>query len=183
MGTERLSREYEIAVKWLAFPLHPETPEEGLTLEELFAGRDVDIPRSQQRLKQVAESLGLPLAGRRRTYNSRLAQELAKWAESEGAGDRIHPALFRAYFAEGKNIARADELAGLAASVGLPADEARRIIEARSFREAVDADWARSRALRVTAVPTFIMGDQRAVGLQSYEALAQFVRSSGAAKR
>ena len=119
-----MSREYEIEVRWLAFPLHPETPEEGLTLEELFAGRNVDVPRIQQRLKRVADSLGLPLAGRTKTYNSRLAQELGKWAESEGAGDRFHHAVFRAYFAEKQNIARVDELVGLAASVGLPADVA-----------------------------------------------------------
>ncbi len=177
MSTDRLTREYEIAVKWLAFPLHPETPEEGLTLEELFAGHDVDIPRIQQRLKQVADSLGLPLTGRTKTYNSRLAQELAKWAESEGKGDRFHHAVFRAYFAESKNIARVDELVGLASSVGLPADVATAVIRSRSFREAVDADWDRSRRLRITAVPTFIIGDRRVVGFQPYEAMAQFVRS------
>ena len=27
----------------VAFPLHPETPEEGMTLEQLFAGRNYDI--------------------------------------------------------------------------------------------------------------------------------------------
>lgn len=183
MSTDRLSREYDIEVRWLAFPLHPETPEEGLTLEELFAGHNVDIPRIQQRLKGVADSLGLPLAGRTKTYNSRLAQELAKWAESEGAGDRFHHAVFRAYFAERLNIARVDELVGLAASVGLPADVATAVVLARGFWEAVDADWARSRALGVTAVPTFIMGHRRVVGFQPYETLAQLVRSFGVTKR
>jgi predicted DsbA family dithiol-disulfide isomerase len=183
VSTDRLSREYEIEVRWLAFPLHPETPEEGLTLEELFAGHNVDIPRIQRRLKVAADSLGLPLAGRTRTYNSRLAQELAKWAESEGAGDRFHHAVFRAYFVEGLNIARVDELVALAASVGLSPDAARAVILARGFREAVDADWARSRGLGVTAVPTFIIAGRRVVGFQPYETLAQLVRSSGATKR
>ena len=183
MSTDRLSREYLIEVRWLAFPLHPETPEEGLTLEALFAGRNVDIPRVQQRLKAVADSLGLPLAGRTKTYNSRLAQELAKWAESEGAGDRFHHAVFRAYFVDSLNIAGVDELVRLAASVGLPADGAAAVLRERAFRDAVDADWDRSMALGVTAVPTFIMGGRRVVGFQQYETLAQLVRSSGAAKR
>ena len=38
-------------MKWVAFPLHPETPEEGLTLEALFAGRDIDIPAALDRLR------------------------------------------------------------------------------------------------------------------------------------
>ena len=137
-----------------------------------------------KRLKRVAASLSLPLGPRTKTYNTRQAQELAKWAESQGKGDEFHDAVFRAYFADGKNIAKVDALVGLAASMGLPADEARRVIQARSFRGAVDADWARSQALGITAVPTFIVGDQRIVGFQPYEALAQLVTGSGArAKR
>jgi predicted DsbA family dithiol-disulfide isomerase len=181
--TDRLKKEYEIEVRWLAFPLHPEVPEEGLTLEELFAGRNVDIHAVRQRLKRLAASLSLPLADRTKTYNSRLAQELAKWAESQGKGDEFHHAAFGAYFADGKNIADADELAGLAAAVGLPADEARHVIRTRRFREAVNEDWARSRALGITAVPTFIIDEQRVVGFQPYEVLAQFVTASGARAR
>ena len=179
MRTDRLKKEYEIEVRWLAFPLHPEVPEQGLTLEELFVGRDVDILAAQQRLKRVAASLSLPLGARAKTYNSRLAQELAKWAESQGKGDEFHHTVFRAYFVDGKNIALTDELVALAASIGLPTDEARQVILTRSFREAVDADWARSHAFGITAVPTFIIDDQRIVGFQPYEVLVQLVTGSG----
>jgi hypothetical protein len=33
-------------------------------------------------LKRAADKEGLPLGERKKTYNSRLAQELGKWAES-----------------------------------------------------------------------------------------------------
>jgi len=46
----------------------------------------------------------------------------------------------------------------------------------RRMRAAVDADWARSRALGVTGVPTFVMGRKAVVGAQPYEALEQLVR-------
>ena len=39
----------------------------------------------------------LPYARRTRTYNSRLAQELGKWAETLPEGQGIHDALFRVY--------------------------------------------------------------------------------------
>ena len=183
MRTDRLKKEYEVEVRWLAFPLHPEVPEQGLTLEELFVGRDVDIPAAQQRLKRVAASLSLPLGVRAKTYNSRLAQELAKWAESQGKGDEFHHTVFRAYFVDGKNIAMTDELVALAASIGLPTDKARQVILTRSFRGQVDADWARSHAFGITAVPTFIIDDQRIVGFQPYEVLLQFATGSGARVR
>jgi predicted DsbA family dithiol-disulfide isomerase len=178
--TDRLQKEYEIEVRWLAFPLHPEVPEEGLSLEELFAGRGVNISASLQRLKQVASSLSLPLTDRIRTYNSRLAQELAKWAESQGKGDEFHHMIFRAYFVDGMNISSIDELVTLAASIGLPANEARDVILARRFREAVDSNWAQAHTLGVAAVPTFIINDRRIVGFQSYKVLEQFVKNNGA---
>jgi predicted DsbA family dithiol-disulfide isomerase len=44
------------------------------------------------------------------------------------------------------------------------------------MRKAVDADWARSRALGVTGVPTFVIGRKAVVGAQPYEVLEQLVR-------
>jgi predicted DsbA family dithiol-disulfide isomerase len=178
-----LKKNYDIEVRWKAFPLHPETPEEGLALEELYAGRRVDIKAVRIRLQQTAEELGLPLGERERTYNSRLAQELVKWAESKGKGDPYHEALFRAYFVDGKNIGKADELVRVAKSVGLPERDTKSTLDSRTFRAAVDVDWDRSRILGITGVPTFVIGQQGVVGFQPYEALEQFVMGCGVKKR
>ena len=183
MRIDGLRKNYEIEIRWTAFPLHPETPEDGLTLEELFAGRSVDIEKVMSRLKQVAHELGLPLGERKKTYNSRLAQELAKWAESKGKGDQFHEAVFRAYFVDGKNIGKAEEMVLLAKSVGLPDKEARRILESRAFREAVDSDWSRAHAMGITAVPTFVIDQQAVVGAQTYEVLEQFLKANHVKKR
>ena len=177
MRIEQLKKNFEMEVRWIAFPLHPETPEEGMTLEELFAGRNYDIQKSTARLKQVAEELGLPLGERRMTYNSRLAQELAKWAEMQGKGDPFHDAVFRAYFADGQNIGKREELVDLAESVGLSGKEAKSVLESRTCKEAVDHDWSRCRRLGITAVPTFAANRQAIVGFQSYEVLEQFLRT------
>ena len=117
------------------------------------------------------------------TFNSRLAQELAKWAESQGKGDPFHDAVFRAYFVDGKNIGKANELVDLVKTVGLPEKEARSVLDSRTYREAVDADWSRSHQLGITGVPTFVMGHQGLVGFQPYEALEQFLKTCGAKKR
>jgi predicted DsbA family dithiol-disulfide isomerase len=180
---DRLRKHYQIEIRWTAFPLHPDTPEDGLSLEELFAGRSVDINKMMSRLKQVASELGLPLGERKKTYNSRLAQELAKWAESKGKGDPYHEAVFRAYFVDGKNIGKVEELVALAKSIGLPEEEAKSVLESRTFKQAVDGDWTRSRALGVTGVPTFLINDQAMVGAQPYEVLEEFLRTCGVQKR
>ena len=115
-------------------------------------------------MKKVAHAEGLPFGDRRKTYNSRLAQELGKWAEDQGRGDAFHQAAFQAYFADGKNIARAEILLDIVASVELDPVAARRVISQRTYGEAVDADWRRARQLGITAVPTFLCGERRLVG-------------------
>ncbi len=151
------------------FPLHPETPEEGMELSEMFAGCEAMIADMQSRLKQVAATEGLPLMLRTRTYNSRRAQELGKWAESQGAGDLFHQAVYQAYFVDGINIALIDELLVIVESIGLPTDEARMVIETGNFAAAVDADWQLSRELRITAVPTHLYEGKRLAGFATYE--------------
>jgi len=142
-----------------------------MTFEQLFAGRNLDIQGTMQRMRRTAQELGLPFEEHDRLYNTRLAQELGLWAESRGLGEPFHNTVFRAYFADGKNIGEISLLAELAASVGLSADEAEEILVRRLFKAAVDEDWAVSRAMQVTAVPTFIINQSRLVGAQSYEAL------------
>jgi predicted DsbA family dithiol-disulfide isomerase len=180
---EQLKKEYEIAIRWRAFPLHPDTPEEGLLLEQLFGNYPVDIEGMMRRLKKTAADLGLPFGERTKTYNSRLAQELGLWAESKNKGDVFHTAAFKAYFVNGKNIAKIPVLVDLAASVELPGEEAAAVLETRAFKAAVDADWNLSREKAITAVPTFVMNQDKLVGAQPYEMLIKLMESNGVKKR
>jgi predicted DsbA family dithiol-disulfide isomerase len=134
-------------------------------------------------LQNVAGGLGLPFGERKVTYNSRLAQELGKWAESKGAGDAFHHAVFRAYFVEGENIAAVPVLVRVAESVNLNGEDALAILQDRTYKDAVDLDWQRSYKLKVTAVPTFACNHQTLVGAQSYKALEKLLLSNNVKKR
>ncbi len=163
-------------VEWLAFPLHPETPEEGVSLQDLFKGRNFDINEMMLKLKETAASLSLPLGNRKRTYNSRLAQELGKWAEEEGRGDAFHMAMFKAYFVDGINLAKIDLLVEIAETIDLDGAAAREVLEKRTYKSAVDGDWKMAYNLGITAVPTFLVNENRLVGAQTYEALERLIR-------
>jgi predicted DsbA family dithiol-disulfide isomerase len=178
-----LQQEYDIGIHWTAFPLHPETPEEGRTIEELFAGRGINVDELLSRLKQAANEAGLPFGDRKMTFNSRLAQELGKWAESQGCGSQYHDAVFRAYFVDGVNIGLPQELLRIVASIGLSVKEAEEVLSTRSLSEAVDRDWTRCRAMGIRAVPTFFLNGQALVGAQPYEKLARLLEASGIERR
>ena len=143
-----------------------------MTLERLFAGRPIDIPGMLKRLEQTAQSLGLPFGERRMSFNSRRAQEAAKWAESHGKADTFHNAVFRAYFVDGKNLHEVETLVAAAESVGLDGRDLPEVLHGRRFKAAVDQDWLRSHQLGITAVPTFRLNSETLVGAQPYEQLA-----------
>ncbi|HEX9910856.1 MAG TPA: DsbA family protein, partial [Desulfatiglandales bacterium] len=74
-------------------------------------------------------------------------------------------------------------LVALAGSLNLPEEEARKVLEERSFKELVDRDWQRSYRMGVNAVPTFLIGRQFLVGAVPYETLEKLLIDSSVSKR
>jgi predicted DsbA family dithiol-disulfide isomerase len=159
-----------LKIKFTQFPLHPETPEEG-------SPRGPEIIARNRKMKVNMDREGLPFnPDRNMSYNSRLAQELAKWAATKGMEEKITDALFRAYFVDVRNIGKADVLSEIAAENGLPADQATDVLLSRAYKDAVDEDWRRCAAYGVNAVPTFLAGRYLMVGAQPYEELERLIQ-------
>ena len=98
-------------------------------------------------------------------------------------GEALHDALYKAYFVDARNIGDTEILVELAQSVGLSAEEARAVLAERRFKEAVDADWAKSHRYGVTGVPTFVADRYGVVGAQPYEVLEQLLDKAGVKRR
>lgn len=183
MRIEKLQENYNVDVKFVHFPLHPDTPAEGREMAGFYAQRGLDPEKMYQDMKARMDAEGLPYGKRTHSYNSRLAQELGKWADTVEGGDALHDALYRAYFVESRNIGDVDVLLDVVKSAGLSVEDARAAIENRTFKDAVDADWAKSQQYGVTGVPTYVAGGYGVVGAQPYEALEQLMKQVGAEKR
>lgn len=170
---EKLSAERPLDITWRAFPLHAETPEEGMTLAELFNGRDMSAAQAQLEAR-MAEA-GIEYQYCDRLYNTRLAQELAKWAATRPGGEALHMTLFRSYFVHGRNLADIDVLVETADAVGLDAGTARQVLEDRAFAAEVDSDWALARQYGIGGVPAMVGGGYLLSGSQPLPELAHFL--------
>ncbi len=125
----------------------------------------------------------MPFGKREKTFNSRMAQELGKFAEQEGKGDEFHHSVFRAYFADGLNIGLPSTLTEISTKLGLGSASVQEVLEKRLFKDAVDKDWTRSYQMGVTAVPTFMLNGMSLAGAQPYEKLVQMMEAHGVHRR
>jgi len=178
VSIETLKQEFNVTTRYIHFPLHPDTPDEGISIEKLFANRDpADLKAAQDHIRGLMREAGLAYGDRTMTYNSRLAQELGAWADAEtDHGDALHNKLFEAYFVRNDNIGDASVLLALIAELGLPVERASEVLTNRLYSPEINAQWQRSWDNGITGVPTFVSHDLMVVGHQSSEVLARFVR-------
>jgi predicted DsbA family dithiol-disulfide isomerase len=175
VGIEKLRQQENVTVSWSYFPLHPETPMEGKSLTELFRGREDAIEGFYQQIKSIADDYDLPYSKRDMTYNSRLAQELGAWADTQEDGEKLHDALYRAYFVDNQNIAEIEVLLTLVRQSGLDQTVAKEVLTNRLMSPEIDQHWQRAQSMGLSGVPTFVCDELFVVGHQQFDTLMRFV--------
>ena len=67
---DRLEKEFNIAVRWRCFPLHPEVPTEGMLLTKMFNRSPQEIEAWAQGFRKKASRLGLPFGPWQKIFNT-----------------------------------------------------------------------------------------------------------------
>jgi predicted DsbA family dithiol-disulfide isomerase len=169
---ERLQQEYPVEVEWRAFELHPETPRGGAQL----AGRHGSSARAAayaNNILALARDAGLEMRMPVVVANSHLALEAGEFARVNGGFDSYHPALFRAYFEDARDIGDSDALCDIARACGVDDQGLRQALADGMFRDEVYRVTEEARADEILSTPTFIFeGGFRMVGAQDYEVFA-----------
>src|SRR5699024_5953399 len=107
--------------------------------------------------------------------NTFTAHRLTKYAETIDKGNDLTEALLAAHFIEGKDVGHIDELAAIAASVGIDVEKAKEVITNEdAYRAEVEKDLQEAKEFQITGVPFFIFNRKYAVsGAQPEEAFKQ----------
>ena len=175
-------RNRDVSVKYVYFPLHSETPFEGMTLEQLFAGRGMDVAASQEKLGLTMRNEGLCYGPRTHTYNSLGAQRLAKYIESfdsdrgRALGSQFRAEVFLAYFERGENIAKPEVLQEICRQIGMLDFDVEIALSDSKASAAIDDDWAYCRKMNVSGVPAYQFGEHWVHGCRGVDALQSLLR-------
>ena len=180
-AVQLLDGRHEVRVTWKPYQLNPWMPPEGMERAEYRRMKFGSAERSSgmdARLVEAGRGEGIELAFERitRTPNTLAAHRLIWLAERHGRQIEVVDALFQAYFTDGKDIGDLAQLADLAGTAGLDADEVRRFLATDEGLAEVEAEEQAGRSLGIDGVPFFLLAGKYGVsGAQPAEVLVDVI--------
>jgi len=166
-------------IHWHAYQLDPESDDTPVPLREAYEKKFGGAERTGQILSQTqatgrAEGLPFDFDRGQVRVSTLKAHRLIWLAGREGDADKVGEALFRAHFAEGRNLADIQTLIDAGAEGGLPEARVRAMLDSDEGIAQVRAQLAQAQALGIQAVPTFVFDGRLAVqGAQTPAVFAQ----------
>lgn len=155
--------DHPLVIEWHPYMLNPGLPPEGMDRREYLQakfGAPEAVVKVHLPVVAACEEMGLPLALEQmhRMPSTLDAHRLIHWAGLEGRQHAVVSALFRANWAEGRDIGDRATLAAIAGAAGLDAAMIARLLASDADADEIrtrDAD-IRERGLR--GVPGFVIG-------------------------
>ena len=153
----------EVEVEYHSFELAPDTPVDFDGTPADYLSQRKGIPLEQvgpmlDRVIGIAADVGLDY-----NYddihqtNTVKAHELLHFAKSKGRQLDMKERLLKAYFVDGAHVGRIEDLADLAAEIGLDRAEVVSALEANTFLADVKADVALAGEYGIQGVPFFVI--------------------------
>lgn len=181
IGKHRLQAALEgmdpVDIHWHPYQLDPEADATPVPLREAYEKKFGSAERTEQILSQTqstANAEGLPMDfSRGQVRVSTFDAHRLMWlAAREGDAGKAGDALFRAHFAEGRNLADPEVLADAGVAGDVPRERVQAMLASDEGRTEVQAAVVQAQAIGIRAVPTFVIDGQHAVqGAQPPEAL------------
>lgn len=153
----------EVDVEYHSFELAPDTPVDfdGSPVDYLSQRKGIPVEQVAQMLANVtgiAASVGLDYDYEHvHQTNTIKAHELLHYAKARGRQLDMKERLLKAYFVDGRHVGRVEDLADLAAEIGLDRDEVVRVLTHETYLADVKADVAQAAAYGIQGVPFFVI--------------------------
>lgn len=153
----------DVEVEYHSYELSPDAPVdfEGSVTQLLAEKKGLSpeqITAMFQSVVEVAAGEGIDIDYDSVTHtNTVKAHQVLHLAKEHGLQAELKERLFQAYFQEGANVGHDDELADLAAEVGLDRAQVLRVLAGNEYLAAVRADQARAGEYGIQGVPFFVI--------------------------
>jgi predicted DsbA family dithiol-disulfide isomerase len=156
-----------VEVSYHAYQLDPTLPPDGLPFNSVMEKKMGGAERLRPMLQRVTDAgaaveVTFNFDKVERMPNTVLAHRITALLPQEDEAHWIE-AVMKAYFEDGRDIAKLDVLLEIAAELGLDAGEARRLLDNGEGVQAVEQDFAAAKAMGISGVPFFVVNDKYAL--------------------
>ena len=179
----------DVEVEYHSFELAPDTPVDfdGSPVDYLSQRKGLPVAQVEEMLERVtgiAESVGLHYDyDSVHQTNTVISHELLHYAKAHGHQLEMKERLLKAYFVDGLHVGRIEDLADLAAEIGLDRADVVRSLTAHDYLADVKADVAQANAYGIQGVPFFVIDGKYGIsGAQDPDTFAQVLRQASTEK-
>ncbi|QER90482.1 DsbA family oxidoreductase [Streptomyces tendae] len=171
-----------VEIEYHAYELAPDLPEEFEGSEQDYLeirGFTADqVQPLLSRIVAAAKAVGLDFNyDILRHTNMLKGHQLIRWAKAEGHQLDMVERILAAHFEEGRHVGRDEDLAELAAEIGLDREKALSALREGRYADDVRADEAKARQLGIQSVPFYVFENTYGVaGAQDPAAFADILR-------
>lgn len=174
-----------VEIEWRSYQLDPEAKSQpGIDLYDYLAQRKGQTRdwavEMHKNVTNMAKENGLDYHFEKAILaNSYDAHRLIHLAKKYNLGGEAEERIFKAYFTEGKDIAKKETLLLLGKEIGLKEGEIKEVLDSDKFGDAVRADIEEAQNIGVRGVPFFVFNREYAVsGAQPVEIFTQTLEKS-----
>jgi len=185
-AARKLVPEIPVETVWRPYQLDPDLPRAGRPYGEYmkakFSGENTERwAQMRAHLEQAAPAAGIEfrfdaIPVRPNTLN---AHRVLRWAAGQGVENEAAEGLFRAFFADSRDIDDTQTPSQIAGAAGLDDELIAGLLSSDQDEKAIREEEAFCRKLGVTGVPTYIFNGRFAVsGAQEPKILADAIRQA-----
>lgn len=183
-----LSSTYDFDIEYHPFELNPTTPESGLNQKEYltkkFGGED-RYKELTARVTGVAseEGLNFDFSKQPVSPNTRKAHSLIQFARSEGKQLAVKEAFMKAYFTDGIDLSKKENVVDVAVQAGLDKEKVESVLADENAPIQVALAEQELSKLGISGVPFYIINNKYGVsGAQSSETFIKAFHEIGQEK-
>lgn len=166
---EKVGISEEVEINYHSFLLEPDFPTEySETNIEYLASRK-NYPREQikvmhQQLVENGKNYGIDFQfSTSLVFNTVNAHRLMQWSKQFDKSEVLKDALMRAYFTDGVDLSKEENLLKIVENSGLNRAEALQVLDSNLFSQEVENDIYTATQIGIKGVPFFVINDKYAI--------------------
>jgi len=160
-----LSGQFDFEVAYLPFELNPQTPKEGFNQKEYLVKKFGGEARYNEITKHVAsvaaeEGLAFDFSKQHISPNTRDAHRIIRYARQEGKQLAVKEAFMKAYFEEGVDLTKKENLLSVSEKAGLNSEKISHLLDSDEGLAEVIMEENTNHQRGISGVPYYIINNQ-----------------------